>query len=260
MTVLAGNAEHMDPIAEAVQQVPGIEVVNVSDRTFLIHLGGKIEVALKTPLKTRDDLSMAYTPGRRAGVVRDRGRPVEGLEPDDQAEHGRRRQRRHGRARARRHRPRGRPAGHGGQGDAVQGVRRRRRLPDLPRDQGRGRDRRDREGDRARVRRDQPRGHLGAAVLRDRGPAARRARHPRLPRRPARDRDRHPRRAEQRGRGRRQAAGGPSRRRHRRRRRRRRRDEDAARRRRPRRRRLRPRGRRLRRPAGARPRRPRSPR
>ena len=53
----------MDRIAEAVRLLPGIEVVNVSDRTFLMHLGGKIEIALKTPLKTRDDLSMAYTPG-----------------------------------------------------------------------------------------------------------------------------------------------------------------------------------------------------
>jgi len=63
VTVLAGDAEHMDRIADAVRQLPGIEVVNVSDRTFLMHLGGKIEIALKTPLKTRDDLSMAYTPG-----------------------------------------------------------------------------------------------------------------------------------------------------------------------------------------------------
>ena len=43
--------------------VPGVEVDHVSDRTFLMHLGGKIEVAAKVPLKTRDDLSMAYTPG-----------------------------------------------------------------------------------------------------------------------------------------------------------------------------------------------------
>jgi len=43
--------------------VPGIEVEHVSDRTFLLHLGGKIEMASKAPLKTRDDLSMAYTPG-----------------------------------------------------------------------------------------------------------------------------------------------------------------------------------------------------
>jgi malate dehydrogenase (oxaloacetate-decarboxylating) len=63
VTVLAGDADHMDRIAEAVRKVPGIEVVNVSDRTFLMHLGGKIEVVPKTPLRTRDDLSMAYTPG-----------------------------------------------------------------------------------------------------------------------------------------------------------------------------------------------------
>jgi len=53
----------MERIAAAVHDLDGIEVINVSDRTFLMHLGGKIEVALKTPLKTRDDLSMAYTPG-----------------------------------------------------------------------------------------------------------------------------------------------------------------------------------------------------
>jgi malate dehydrogenase (oxaloacetate-decarboxylating) len=63
VTVLASDAKHMDRIAAAVHDLDGIEVVNVSDRTFLMHLGGKIEVALKTPLKTRDDLSMAYTPG-----------------------------------------------------------------------------------------------------------------------------------------------------------------------------------------------------
>jgi malate dehydrogenase (oxaloacetate-decarboxylating) len=63
VTVLAGDAEHLDRIAAAVQEVPGVDLVNVSDRTFLMHLGGKIEVTLKTPLRTRDDLSMAYTPG-----------------------------------------------------------------------------------------------------------------------------------------------------------------------------------------------------
>jgi malate dehydrogenase (oxaloacetate-decarboxylating) len=63
VTVLANDAAHMERIADAVHAVPGVEVVNVSDRTFLMHLGGKIEVALRTPLKTRDDLSMAYTPG-----------------------------------------------------------------------------------------------------------------------------------------------------------------------------------------------------
>ena len=40
-----------------------MEVYKVSDRTFLLHIGGKIEVASKVPLRNRDDLSMAYTPG-----------------------------------------------------------------------------------------------------------------------------------------------------------------------------------------------------
>jgi malate dehydrogenase (oxaloacetate-decarboxylating) len=63
VTVLAGNAEHLDRILDSVARVPGIEVQHVSDRTFLLHLGGKLEVTSRVPLKTRDDLSMAYTPG-----------------------------------------------------------------------------------------------------------------------------------------------------------------------------------------------------
>src|SRR3954449_10528624 len=63
VTVLANDAAHLDTIAEAMRAVAGIEVERVSDRTFLAHLGGKIEIAGKIPLKTRDDLSMAYTPG-----------------------------------------------------------------------------------------------------------------------------------------------------------------------------------------------------
>src|SRR3954447_12508475 len=63
VTVMAGNQEHLDRIVEAVHAVEGIEVEHVSDRTFLMHLGGKIEVVSRVPLKTRDDLSMAYTPG-----------------------------------------------------------------------------------------------------------------------------------------------------------------------------------------------------
>ncbi|HVU91622.1 MAG TPA: NADP-dependent malic enzyme [Jatrophihabitans sp.] len=43
--------------------IPGVAVHKVSDRTFLLHLGGKIEMRSKVPLRTRDDLSMAYTPG-----------------------------------------------------------------------------------------------------------------------------------------------------------------------------------------------------
>ncbi len=63
VTVLAGDAAHLDRIIAAVSAVDGIEVEHVSDRTFLMHLGGKLEVAPRMPLKTRDDLSMAYTPG-----------------------------------------------------------------------------------------------------------------------------------------------------------------------------------------------------
>ncbi|HWQ23809.1 MAG TPA: NAD-dependent malic enzyme [Gaiellaceae bacterium] len=63
VTVSATDEEHLRRITEAVHAVEGVEVLRVSDRTFLMHLGGKIEIRGKVPLKTRDDLSMAYTPG-----------------------------------------------------------------------------------------------------------------------------------------------------------------------------------------------------
>jgi malate dehydrogenase (oxaloacetate-decarboxylating) len=63
VNVLAGDEGHMGRIVQAVRALDGIEVEHVSDRTFLLHLGGKLEVSPKTPLKTREDLSMAYTPG-----------------------------------------------------------------------------------------------------------------------------------------------------------------------------------------------------
>jgi malate dehydrogenase (oxaloacetate-decarboxylating) len=63
VTVFARDSGHVERIVAAVRAVPGTEVLHVSDRTFLLHLGGKIEVNPKAPLKTRDDLSMAYTPG-----------------------------------------------------------------------------------------------------------------------------------------------------------------------------------------------------
>jgi malate dehydrogenase (oxaloacetate-decarboxylating) len=63
VNVLADDAQHLDAITAAMGVVDGVEVLHVSDRTFLLHLGGKIEVVPKTPIKTRDDLSMAYTPG-----------------------------------------------------------------------------------------------------------------------------------------------------------------------------------------------------
>jgi malate dehydrogenase (oxaloacetate-decarboxylating) len=63
ITVNTASIEQGKLIVEAVRDIDGIEVIHVSDRTFLMHLGGKIEVVSKMPLKTRDDLSMAYTPG-----------------------------------------------------------------------------------------------------------------------------------------------------------------------------------------------------
>jgi malate dehydrogenase (oxaloacetate-decarboxylating) len=63
VVVLAADDKHIAEIVEAVRALDGIEVEHVSDRTFLLHLGGKLEVVPRTPLKTREDLSMAYTPG-----------------------------------------------------------------------------------------------------------------------------------------------------------------------------------------------------
>jgi len=57
------NADHADEITESLNKIEGLVVRKVSDRTFLLHLGGKIEIASKVPLKNRDDLSRAYTPG-----------------------------------------------------------------------------------------------------------------------------------------------------------------------------------------------------
>ena len=57
------NANHADEITESLNKIEGLVVRKVSDRTFLLHLGGKIEISSKVPLKTRDDLSRAYTPG-----------------------------------------------------------------------------------------------------------------------------------------------------------------------------------------------------
>lgn len=63
VTVNAASSEHGEKIVEVVRDIDGIEVIQVSDLTFLMHIGGKIEVVSKMPLKTRADLSMAYTPG-----------------------------------------------------------------------------------------------------------------------------------------------------------------------------------------------------
>jgi malate dehydrogenase (oxaloacetate-decarboxylating) len=63
VTCSASDAAHAKLLEDAVDAVDGVEVYRVSDRTFLLHIGGKIEVTSKVPLRNRDDLSMAYTPG-----------------------------------------------------------------------------------------------------------------------------------------------------------------------------------------------------
>ena len=63
VTVACVDSAHAEAVVRAVQGLAGVEVDSVSDRTFLIHKGGKIEVNAKHPIATRDDLSMAYTPG-----------------------------------------------------------------------------------------------------------------------------------------------------------------------------------------------------
>ena len=63
ITFSASDIAHGEQIIRAVRQIGDIDIVQVSDRTFLMHLGGKLEVHPKHPIKTRDDISMLYTPG-----------------------------------------------------------------------------------------------------------------------------------------------------------------------------------------------------
>jgi malate dehydrogenase (oxaloacetate-decarboxylating) len=63
VTCAASDTAHADEIVEALRALDGVAVHKVSDRTFLMHLGGTIEMASKHPIRNRDDLSMVYTPG-----------------------------------------------------------------------------------------------------------------------------------------------------------------------------------------------------
>ncbi|MEX2403554.1 MAG: NAD-dependent malic enzyme [Balneolales bacterium] len=63
ITVSARDEAHSKAIVKAVKKINGVKVRNVSDRVFLLHLGGKIRIQNKVPVDTRDALSMAYTPG-----------------------------------------------------------------------------------------------------------------------------------------------------------------------------------------------------
>ena len=132
ITVFAVDEKHVATIRAAVESAGDVTVRSVRDRTFLMHDGGKIEVRSKVPLKNRDDLSMAYTPGvaRVCNAIAENPPDVHkftikrntvAIVTDGTAVLG-----------PRRHRPARRAAGDGGQGDALQGVRRDRRVPDLP--------------------------------------------------------------------------------------------------------------------------------
>jgi malate dehydrogenase (oxaloacetate-decarboxylating) len=73
ITVETADASDWPRLTDAVNGVPGARVLDATDRTFMLHVGGKIEIQNKSPLKTRDDLSMAYTPGvaRVCGAIHD---------------------------------------------------------------------------------------------------------------------------------------------------------------------------------------------
>ena len=193
VTCSAADQGHSEELVRAVEAIAGVEVYKVSDRTFLLHIGGKIKVESKVPLRTRDDLSMAYTPGvgRVSMAIYENPEDVRRLTikgnsvavvTDGSAVLG---------------------LGNIGPGAAMPVMEGKAALfkrfadidawpiclasQDTDEIVKRGRD------DRARLRRHQPRGHRRSPLLRDRAPAARVPRHPGLPRRPARHRDRGPR-------------------------------------------------------------------
>ncbi len=63
VSVDAASIEHADAVVTAVREVPEIQVLDVADRTFKLHEGGKISVESKVSVRNQDDLAMAYTPG-----------------------------------------------------------------------------------------------------------------------------------------------------------------------------------------------------
>ena len=72
-SIECSSVEHAQKIIDKVKRIKGVTVQSASDDTFLMHLGGKLEINSKVPLKTRSDLSMAYTPGvaRVCSAIRD---------------------------------------------------------------------------------------------------------------------------------------------------------------------------------------------
>ncbi len=198
VTIMTRSVEHADEIVADMRAVHGVEIGKVSDRTFLVHLGGKLEVVPKLPIRNRDDLSLIYTPGVARVCL------AIAANPED----------------ARRLTIKRNTVAVVTDGSAVLGLGNIGPLAAMPVMEGKAAlfkrfgdidafpiclDTQDvdeivncGQGHLAGLRRDQPRGHLGAALLRGREAAARRARHPGLPRRPARYGDRDDRRPDQR--------------------------------------------------------------
>ncbi len=63
LTIATHGDEHAGQVVAAMREVHGVEIGKVSDRVFLVHLGGKLSVESKLPIRNRDDLSLVYTPG-----------------------------------------------------------------------------------------------------------------------------------------------------------------------------------------------------
>src|SRR5512139_2035976 len=63
MTINVADIPMGERVVDQLRRVRGVKVLQVTDRTYMIHQGGKIEIKNKIPLNTREDLSMAYTPG-----------------------------------------------------------------------------------------------------------------------------------------------------------------------------------------------------
>ena len=63
ITINARDTHHIEEIINTISSINGVSIVNISDQVFLRHLGGKIEMQSKTPIKTRNDMSIVYTPG-----------------------------------------------------------------------------------------------------------------------------------------------------------------------------------------------------
>lgn len=63
ITVNVYDQAHAQQVVDVVSRLAGVKLINVSDRTFLVHLGGKLEVQPKMPIKNREELSRVYTPG-----------------------------------------------------------------------------------------------------------------------------------------------------------------------------------------------------